>query len=380
MLDLLQESRMNHARLWALSLLVVASLAVSARGQAFMPIPLEGAGGSYSLVPMAGYEGPPLGPNMRAQGTVAGRGTSALGTIEIGFDYIRPYWSSRDFILAVPPAYAGSFPLLGDVGHVDNHFALAPRLNYKYDVSDVFALKATGSFLNLNGHLERTASADDGSTGILTANSSLTIITATLPEISTRFFYDELFAGHSHLYWSLFDDLIIDLSIGTRFASIEQNYTGKLNNTIPGGRNETQRYAHQDFKGVGITTGLNFLLPVHPSWDLYTTLRGSILVGENNKDSSLSVNLQGQPGISSSITQSKTEFVPVAEIEIGAAWTHVFGDVSRPEIPPALFTVRMGLSGQVWGNIGPLSAGSPQGYQTSNLFLVGAHIMVGLAR
>jgi hypothetical protein len=187
---------------------------------------------------------------------------------EIGFDYIRPYWSSRDFILAVPTANAGSFPLLGDVGHVDNHFALAPRLNYKYDVSDVFAL----------------------------------------------------------------------------------------------------------------TSSLNFILPVHPSWDLFTTLRGSILVGDNNKDSSLSVNLQGQPGVSTSITQSKTEFVPVGEIEIGTAWTHAFGDVSRPEIPPALFTVRMGLTGQVWGNIGPLSAGSPQGYQTSNLFLVGAHVMVGLTR
>ena len=60
-------------------------------------------------------------------------------------DYIRPYWSHRDFTLAVPTANAGSFPLLGDTGHVDNHFSLAAKVNLKYDVSDLFAVKATGT-------------------------------------------------------------------------------------------------------------------------------------------------------------------------------------------------------------------------------------------
>src|SRR5207249_8504911 len=137
-------------------------------------------------------------PDSFSRGTIGGRASSSLGNIEIGFDYIRPYWSGRDFTLAVPAANAGSFPLLGNTGNVDDHFALAPHLNYKYDVSDILAIKATGSFMSLSGQLQRNLSPADGSVGNLTANSSLTIVSANLPEISTRFTYDELFSRSSH--------------------------------------------------------------------------------------------------------------------------------------------------------------------------------------
>jgi hypothetical protein len=163
--------------------------------------------------------------------------------------------------------------------------------------------------------------------------------------------------------------------------SIEQNYTGKLSNTIAGGGgNETIRYSTQSFRGIGLTSGLNFLLPLNENWRLYTNLRGSILVGDNVKDSSISTTLAGAPGFSASINQTKTEFVPVGEIEMGVEWLHEFFDVNRPNVPGAVFSVRTGVSAQVWGNVGPLSAGSSQGFQTSNLYLFGAHIMVGLAR
>jgi hypothetical protein len=385
---------MKLTRLWIFGWLLLFSLSQLARAQQFVPLQADGAGGMFSLMPMAGADGAngpvflnggaPL-PDLRAQGNVAGRNASGLGTIEIGFDYLRPYWSFRDFTLAVPTANVGSFPLLGDVGHVDDHFALAPHLNYKYDVSDLFSIKATGAFMNLSGHIERTLTANDGSAGTLSANSSLTIITANLPEISTRFQYEEFFSRGSHLYWSIFDDLVIDLSVGTRYSSIEQNYTGKLNNTVAAGLNETTRYSHQAFRGVGLTTGLNFTLPVHErangdQWNLFTNLRGSILVGDNAKDSTLSVTLAGMPGVSDSISQTKTEFIPVGEIELGAEWIHEFGDVLRPELGTAQFSVRLGLSGQVWGGVGPLSAGSSQAFRTSNLFLVGAHVMVGILR
>ncbi|MBI1831698.1 MAG: hypothetical protein HYR84_09635 [Planctomycetes bacterium] len=377
---------MRPGRLLSAGFLLLLAISGPAAAQPFAPIQAGPHGGTFALTPLLGdgelfqSAGIAPTPDLRAQGTVGGRGMSSLGAIEIGFDYIRPYWTSRDFTLAVPAANAGSFPLLGDVGHVDDHFALAPRLNYKYDVSDVLAIKATGSFMNLTGHLERTLSAPDGTLANLSANSSLTIVTANLPEISTRFYYDELFLRPAQSHWSIFNDLAIDLGIGTRYSSIEQNYTGKLTNTVPAGKNETQRYSHQNFKGVGLTTTLNFSLPVRDEWRLFTNLRGSILVGDNSKDSSLSVVLQGVPGAATSISQSKTEFIPIGEMEVGAEWTHEFSDVARPTVPPALFTVRVGFSGQIWGNVGPLSAGSPQGFRTSNLYLVGAHVMVGLAR
>ena len=119
---------------------------------------------------------------------------------------------------------------------------------------------------------------------------------------------------------------------------------------------------------------------VRQNWLLFNNLRGSILVGDNAKDSTLAVTRAGVPGVSDSITQAKTEFIPVGELELGAQWVHEFGDVNRPEVPAALFTVRIGMTGQIWGNVGPLSAGSAQAFRTSNLFLVGAHIMVGLQR
>ena len=48
------------------------------------------------------------------------------------------------------------------------------------------------------------------------SNSSLTIITANLPEVSTRVFYEDLFERSSHFHWSCLDDLIVDVGVGTR--------------------------------------------------------------------------------------------------------------------------------------------------------------------
>ena len=383
---------MKRTRYWILGCLLLLALTPVAPAQQFVPVQADGAGGLFSLAPMvgAGDTPPPLFSNAAigtAGGTVGGRGTSAgLGTIEIGFDYIRPMWTSRDFILAVPAANAASFPLLGDIGHVDNHFGLAPRVNYKYDVSNDLAIKATGSFMNLKGSLDRTLAPSDGSIGLLTASSTLTIISANLPEVTTRFFYDELFSSSS-LYCSTFDALTIDLGIGTRYSSIGQTYTGELSNTTPAGKNDTQRSSTQSFTGIGLTTSLNFNLPFHEKadgemWNLFTNLRGSILVGENTKVSSLSLDLAGMTGTPSEIKQTSTQYMPVAEVEMGVEWVHIFGDPNLPNSNSnqALFSVRVGASGQIWGNAGPLSAGSDQGFRTSNLILVGAHVMVGIHR
>src|SRR4029079_2787186 len=130
-----------------------------------------------------------------------------------------------DFTLAVPAANAGSFPLLGDTGHVDNHFGLAPTVKYKYDIEDIgLAFKASGTFLNLTGQLERRTTGTGTGEGVLTASSTLTLITANLPEVSTRLHREELFVNprHNHSLWSMFDDVIIDLGIGTRYSSISQ--------------------------------------------------------------------------------------------------------------------------------------------------------------
>ena len=377
---------MKLTRCWTLGWLAVLALTQPAWPQAFVPLHAEGQGGFVSLSSVPGQDpNSPLflntSPGVVSQATVGGRGSTNLGTLQIGFDYIRPFWSSRDFTLAVPSGNAGSFPLLGDIGNVDSQFALAPIVKYKYDVEDLgLAFTGSGTFLNLAGKLERTLTTSTGGQATLTANSSLTLVTANLPEVSTRFYYDELFTNHPHLYWSMFEDLVIDLGIGTRYSSIDQNYTGSLTNSVPGGANVSTRYSRQVFRGIGLTTFSDFSLPIKRDWIAFTKVRGSILVGDNTKDSTLTVNVVGLPGESYAISQSKTEFIPILELEVGLQCGYELGERLRDGAPPPLLTLRVAATGQFWGDVGPLSAGATQSYGNSDLYLVGAHVMVGFHR
>ena len=67
-------------------------------------------------------------------------------------------------------------------------------------------------------------------------------------------------------------------------------------------------------------------------------------------------------------------------METGLQWGAELANSLRNGTLPPLCTIRVAAVGQFWGDVGPLSAGSPQGFRTSNLFLVGAHVMVGLHR
>lgn len=360
---------------------MLAASATTARAQ--MLVQADG-GGTFGLMPMPGVEGgSPLfaGPNlgMASQGTAGGR-AAATNNVDVGFDYIRPYWSSRDFTLVVPAGQAGAFPLLGNTGNVDNQFALAPRVNYKYDVSTIFSVGALGTFLSLTGNLNRNITSGGGGEGDLTANSSLTIITATVPEFSARIFYDEAVDKDSWACCELLQDMVIDVGIGTRYASIVQNYTGVLTNTTAGTAvNSSSRFSTQQFQGIGLTARMDLKLPVKNDWLLFSNLRGSVLVGDNNKNSNINVVVAGV-GTSDSIRSSETEFIPVVEWNVGIEWGHELANLTRRDSPASLFTVRVALTTQFWGDVGPLSAGSAQGFQTSNLYLYGANVMAGFHR
>jgi hypothetical protein len=374
---------MRLLRLWSLSCLMVGALASAAHCQPFVPAASDGQGGFVTLAPDGAGAGQPLflGPSLTSQGNAGGRTASDVNNLQVGFDYLRPYWTSRDFTLAVPSANAGSFPLLGNTGNVDNDYALAPRINYQYNVTDLnFAVNAMGTFLSLTGRLERKITNTTAGTGDLTANSQLTIITANLPEFSTRVYYGDIFNQQSCFHCSFLDDLAIDLGIGTRYSSIAQDYTGSLTNSVPAGTNTSTRYSTQSFQGIGLTLRSDFSLPVGDNLVLFTNIRGSILVGDNVKDSTLNVTVAGSPGIADAINQTQTAFIPICEMEMGFEWGKELGTQLRNNAPPPLFTIRVAAVGQFWGGVGPLSAGSAQGYETSNLFLVGAHVMVGFHR
>jgi hypothetical protein len=375
---------MNTSRAWAVGAIVLLTLFGRAHGQGPILYQPEGGNGQFTLVPENGLTAmpgplfaPPDQPSFKVAGTVGGQGLPTLGNLTIGFDYLRPFWSFRDFTLAVPAGNAGNFPLLGDAGHVDNHFTFVPRVNYNYQFND-FGISTSGTFLNLSGRLQRGLTSTDGGIGQLNANSSLTIVVANLPEITKEVYYPDL-VGKA---WSpkYLQDLLVGLSIGTRYTSIEQNYTTSLSNGAGAGANLATRFSTQSFRGVGLTGSVNLSAPLGADWVLFSNTRASALLGDNRKDSTLTVNIAGMPGTSQDINQSNTAFIPVVEYELGVEWGMGLADKLRAGDPQPLLTVRVAAVGQYWGSVGPLSAGSSQGYRTSDLFLVGVSVMVGLHR
>ncbi len=384
----------KSGKLWASVLLMLLAVGGTAPAQEVVlrggsgALGVEDVGGHAVLVGESGAGALFANPSdlrLRAGGTAGGSGIHAggLGNLRIGFDYIRPLWSFRDFTLAVPANQAGAFPILGDTGHVDNHFGFAPRIRYDYNLADAvgdldFPISEVGTsifVLNLSGRLQRQLASAGGGSGQLNANSTLTIVTAILPELTKRVPYADLMEKKTYEPWEALQDLQIEFRIGTRFSSIDQNYTGSLTS----GANTSTRYSSQSFRGVGITAAVNFILPKGDDWLLFSNTRTSVLVGDNRKDSTLTVNAVGQPAVAEAISQSRSVFLPIVEQEFGLEWGRELA-LNFLENRPTLITVRTAFTAQFWGDVGPLSAGSTQLYRTSHLFLLGAHIMVGFHR
>jgi hypothetical protein len=369
----------------ALGLVAVLGFLGESFAQEGLLLPSEGATGQVMVIPgpapgraaMPLFLSPDQVSALQAGGTAGGIGLSGFGAIHIGFDYLTPLWSFRDFTLAVPRENAGSFPLLGDTGHVDNHFAFAPRVDYNYLFTNWdFGVGASGTFYNLSGQLHRELSTLGLGAAQLDANSDLTIISANLVEVTKHLEYRDL-KKKDYYCFDCLEDLLIDVSIGARYSSIDQNYTGSLTNGSAA-TSQTTRYSTQSFSGFGLTTSANFGLPVKKEFLLFTNLRTSLLVGDNKRASTLTVNVAGQPGRSDSISQTNTVFLPVVELEMGFEWqTAIFKRVTDNDKQPFV-TLRAAFVGQFWGDVGPLSAGSTQAFRESDLFLVGATVMVGV--
>lgn len=372
---------------WKLALLALLAGSGSLFAQNTIVLQSQGDGSAAVVSPMLEEGGGPLflnqlgppfpgaaAPNRaQVQGTVNQIGTNSdnqVGTLSVGFDYVTPLWTFRDFLLVVPPANASGFPLLGDTGRVDNHFAFAPRIDYNYRFADSdLGLRASGTFLSLSGQLNRQVGSTETGVGQLTANSQLTIISANLIEFAGEWFWDKIDKRGNER------TVVVDASIGTRYSSIDQNYTGSLTNTSDLTSVST-RFSTQSFRGIGLTGSVGYTRPVGTNWDSFTRSRGSILVGENNKVSTVTVNVTGQPGTSSTIEENRTAVLPVLEFETGVRWTTVVREANRG-VRPMLFGIEVAFVSQYWPDVGPLSAGSTQQFRRSDLFLLGVSVLAG---
>jgi len=345
----------------------------------------QGAAGQMELIPEsspANLQAPLFLAPDAATGVAAvgngGFGANNFGDVQIGFDFLQPLWTFRDFMLAVPSAQVGNFPVLGDTGHVDNHFGFAPNLKYNYQIAALdLGFSGTGTFLNLTGQLHREVAAAGGASGQLDANSTLTIIVANVPEFTKHLEYRNL-NRRSCLYCDCLEKLLIDVSIGLRYTSISQNYTGSLTSSAAGMTNQTTRSSTQSLSGVGLTGSVHLAHPLADNWFLYQQTRASLLVADDKKASTLTVNVAGQPGLSTTITQNDTMYLPAVEMELGLEWypAPINSRLSYSQ-RPFLVYLKTAMVGQFWGRVGPLSAGSSQAFRDSDLFLVGANVMLG---
>jgi hypothetical protein len=301
-----------------------------------------------------------------------------LSSFAIGFDYLRPWWTHRDFQLAVPQRFAPFFPVLGDIGHVDSHFVFVPRVRYNYYFTNLdMGFTASGEFFNLTGRLQRDLGSAGNVLGNLVAQSSLTIVSITPAELSRLFEVPEFFTAGKHFDKAWLEDSVVTASLGTRYATVDQHHTGSIQVAGPGGVNVATRYASQNFRGFGLTGSANWQTPAGDNWVLFSNMRGSVLLGESRRSSTLTVAATGLPGFADTIAESKTTAVPVMEVEVGAEWGRDLGELLRMRQSRKQLTLRVAGVAQYWGGMGPLSAGSPQGFATTDLFLAGVSVQVG---
>jgi hypothetical protein len=330
----------------------------------------------------------PAGVPRRAgvRGTVGGFGQDNQANASVGFTYLVPLWSFRTFQVPVPPGFEGRFPAFGGSGPVDSRFAYAPRANIDYYVADLDAtIGATGTFINLTGRVDRQVSGTTTPAGLLTANGNLTLISANIPEFGRRFAFLDLFPDwypgkHGHGGGEGLVDAVVELRIGTRYVSVDQNYTGSLTAAGTGGAagaSVATRFSSQTFRGVGVTGAATWELPRGDSWVFFSTTRLSAVLGENRRNSNLTVAAPDAAAFAAAEFDSRTVFVPVAELEAGVDWGLELAARLREGLEPPKFTVRVAAVGQYWGGLGPLSAGSTQGFRGTDLFLVGGYVQAG---
>jgi Legionella pneumophila major outer membrane protein precursor len=375
-------------------LLTLAALALAGAGapmraqEVLVPysdLPGARAAGQFTLLPADGTNlgSTPLfldaGGTTRVatSGTIGGlAATSSNGRLSVGFDYLRPWWSFRDFTMAIPPGYAAAFPAFPGVGHTDGEFAFVPLVRYDYHVADMgIDFGAAGTFLGLSGRFQRNVAATGSTAGDMVVSYDLTLISVIPVQAARRFDAAELFAEKGH---DVEAGVFVDLSIGTRFAALDQNYTSTVHAAGANGVNIATRTTSQNFRGIGLTAAGGWQVPAGQDWVAFLGARGSILIGDNQRSSSATVVAPGFPAFADTISESRTTLVPVVEAEAGVEWGTDLGDrLARGEVPPQ-FCVRLALVGQYWGGMGPLSAGSTQGFRTNDLFLAGVSVQIGL--
>lgn len=175
-------------------------------------------------------------------------------------------------------------------------------------------------------------------------------------------------------------DTTVGLGLGTRYSSIRQIYQGKL--LLSNNDNSTVG-AQQDFIGFGLTSAVSVIYPLDRGFSLFSNTRGSVLIGPNHKVSTATANVAGSAAPSISLEETRTDVIPVGELEMGIEWGKMIGQgqPAQGQVKGTLVWVRAAVVGQIWGNVGFLSATNNQpSFKDRPLYLAGFSLMFGLER
>jgi hypothetical protein len=305
--------------------------------------------------------------------------------IEIGFEYLRPYYSNGATTLVIPPTAQRSFPVGGSFGDLTNNFAFVPQFGIKYTFgNNGFGLGASGQLFTIQGDLRRTVTGPEGS-GILSANNSISIGSANVLEgLFPRWDLGKMECFRD----TPFEALSLLGSFGGRYSYVHQGF----NASVTTGPNLASLAATQDYNGFGFTGALGALYPLghETGLALYGLSRGSLLVGRNLRTSTFATVVTDGSGASSSgqVSESKTVLIPVGEFELGVSWGLPINRRagSAGDRPQPFTWIRAGAVVQVWGGLGllppPINSpiqGGLLGTSNSPLVLVGFTVMAGVS-
>lgn len=305
-----------------------------------------------------------------------GQSTSREGfNIAVGFDFLQPSWSNDSFKQLLPGSTAALFPGLNLNSTVDHDYGLSPRIDVGLALGDSeYGISAGVNTVNLSGSV-RQNTAGMASNDSIDAQSAINILSVNLPEVS-RVIPLDIYEDDR------IDDAIFELRVGTRYSAINQLFTAALRQ---GSGSAVTTSSFQDFRGVGLTAACNLSLPVSNSLWLYGNSRGSMLLGRNERQANhsvLVVDAGGAPTVgtaSSTVTENKTDIIPVGEFEGGIVWDLAEQFCDEDLESGNMVWFKLGYIAQVWGDVGLTSAGTGQPFRDGDLFLQGFTCQAGIA-
>jgi hypothetical protein len=316
---------------------------------------------------------PPPAPGDAAFGCPLG-GPSGVGVLlvtppnplltlkpEMGFAYVQPRWGRG---LGVVP------------GPEDLNYGVVfyPRLDlqvvYIDDKGKDHQFVVSASYLRLEGNRREQLTATGGSTATQ-ADSRVELIAADL--VGKRWSTWHLKEPEDHCW--------LDAVVAIRYASTSQRFSSQ---TTSGGVVTSGLNATQSFSGLGVSTAGGLRIPLVRDADkllpdktsplkLYADVRGSLLIGDNHRTSTFQA---GGPD-ALTIERDERDLVPVGELEMGIAWGTARVGFPGSWADPTSATVigiKAAAVGQVWGDVGFISAARPPATRLSggNLYLYGA--------